>query len=104
MQSCGYSEKFRMEVVASAMKAFDTMVAKDQNGEEPLYRPKGWKRVKRAMARRSKKEDSFKDGKEGSNNSVVFVLATPGRVLKRRYEKTISEAGVRIAVKINTWN
>ena len=38
-----------MEVVASAMKAFDTMVAKDQNGEEPLYRSKGWKRVQRAI-------------------------------------------------------
>ena len=68
-----------MEVVASAMKAFDTMVARDQNGEEPLYRPKGWKRVKRAMDRRSKKEDWFKDGKEGSNKNVVFVPATlPG--------------------------
>ena len=98
MQFCGYSKQFRMEVVASAMKAFDTMVTKDQNGEEPLYRPKGWKRVQRDMARRNKKEDWFKDGKEGSYESVVFVPATPGGVLKRRYEKAISKAGVRIAV------
>ena len=37
-------------------------------------------------------------GKKGSNESVVFVPATPGGVLKRRYEKAISEAGVRIVV------
>ena len=53
LQFSGYSRQFRPDVVASAMKAFDTMVAKDQNGEEPLYRPKGRKRVQRDMARRN---------------------------------------------------
>ena len=45
LQFSGYSRQFRPDVVASAMKAFDTMVAKDQNGEELLCRPKGWKRA-----------------------------------------------------------
>ena len=74
------------------MKAFDPMVAKDTNDEEPLYRPKRVQRAMEGEARRKKKE------KEGSNESVVFVPATPGGVLKRSYEKAISEAGVRIAV------
>ena len=57
------------------MKAYDMMTEKDATGEEPLYRPKGWKRVERAKGRRTKRTDWFK-GKKG-NESVIFIPATP---------------------------
>ena len=52
-------------------------------------------REQQAMARRSTEEDWFKDEKD-CHDSVVFVPATPGGVLKRSYEKANSKAGVRI--------
>ena len=44
-----------------------------------------------------RKSEWFKGGKQG-NESVVFVPATPGSELKRRYERAIEEAEVKIAV------
>ena len=48
------------------MKAFDSKFARDESGEEPLYRPREWKRVGRAKARRAKKNEWFKGGKAGN--------------------------------------
>ena len=38
------------------------MVDKDEAGEEPLYRLRGWNKVKRAKRRRAKKGGWFKGG------------------------------------------
>ena len=97
MQYSGYDREFRAQVVESAMKTFDSMLARDASGEEPLYRPREWNRVGRAKARRAKKSDWFKKGKAG-NESVIFVPATPGSELKKRYMSVIAKAGVRIGV------
>ena len=42
MQYSGYSEKFRHEVVNSALKAYETRKKADQEGERPLHRPREW--------------------------------------------------------------
>ena len=62
MQFSGYKKEFRAEVVESALKAYGW---RDAAGEEPLYRPKGWKRIERAKGRRTKRTDWFK-GKKGN--------------------------------------
>ena len=64
MQFSGYDETFRGQVVRSALKAYDEMVAKDQRGEEPLYRPREWRKVDRVKERRTKKEDWFSGKQE----------------------------------------
>ena len=84
-------------MVESAIKAFDTMLAKNAIEEEPLYRPREWNKVGRAKARRVKKSEWFK-GDKATNESVVFVPATPGSELKKRYMSAIAKAGVRIGV------
>ena len=54
--------------------------------------------MERAEARREKKSEWFR-GKEGWNQSVIiFVPATSGSELKKRYLDTIQKAEVRIAV------
>ena len=37
MQISGYDEVFREQVVTSALKAYNEMIEKDQQGIEPLY-------------------------------------------------------------------
>ena len=95
MQFAGYTPKFKGEVVRSAMKAYRKLVDMERQGVQPLYRPKNWKRVERQKERRKKKTNWFK---RGGDLSVVFVPATPGSELKRRYEKCIKESGVGIKV------
>ena len=97
MQFSGYDKRFRTQVVRSAVSAYDKMIEKDMNGEEPLYRPRNWKRVERAKSRRKKRGEWFKGGGQG-NETVIFVPATPGSELKRRYEKVIKAAKVKVAV------
>ena len=90
---------FRAEVVRSALIAYDSMIQNDAEGEEPLYRPKGWKQIERVKARRAGKVDWYKKRKgEDSNESVVFVPATPGGVMRKRYVEAIEKAGVKIGV------
>ena len=96
MQYSGYDKEFRAQVVESAMKAFDEMIEKDVSGVEPLYRPRGWNKVERARKRRSGKTEWFRG--KAKNESVVFVPATPGSELKRRYTNLIEGSGVKLAV------
>ena len=96
MQYSGYSEQFRAEVVRSALHAYDEMKAKDERGEEPLYRGRDWKRVERAEDRRAKRSNWFKKRGDGTiNETVIFIPATPDSELKKRYMKVIQASGVK---------
>ena len=47
LQYPGYDQKFRTEVVLSALKAYNRMITieLDASGEQPLYRPREWKKT-----------------------------------------------------------
>ena len=45
LQYSGCAQKFRTQVVLSALKAYNPMIELDASGEQPLYRPREWKRV-----------------------------------------------------------
>jgi len=44
MQYLDYSKKFRYEVADSALKVHRTRKEADQEGEQPLHRPKEWRK------------------------------------------------------------
>ena len=67
---------------------------RDQQGIEPLYRPRYWTSVEE---KRITKSGWFR-GKECKNETVVFVPATSGSELKKRYQKTIQKAKVKVEV------
>ena len=56
--------------------------------------------MERARKRRSRsrRTEWFRGGGKEKKESVIFVPATPGGELKRRYEKVIEEADVKIGV------
>ena len=95
LQYSGYDQKFRTEVVLSALKAYNCMIELDASGEQPLYRPKEWKRLERAQERRGKRESWYR---KGGFDTVIFVPATPGFQLKSRYIEEIEGAGFKIKV------
>ena len=97
MQFSGHDKKMRGEVIRSALNAYDIIKEKHEKGVEPMYRPKGWKKVEREKKKKEKKRTWFR-GKDRKNESVIFLPATPGSILRRRYKEIIDRAGVNIAV------
>ena len=73
-----------MEVVRSALSAYDRLVKLDASGETPLYRPREWRKLDRAREKRRKREIWYK---RGGFDTVIFVPATPGSQLKHRHER-----------------
>ena len=67
----------------------------DKQGKQPLYRPKPWERVKRPDERKEKKTNWYR---RRGDLSVVFVPASPGWELKKKYEECIRDAYVSIKV------
>ena len=97
MQYSGHSKTMRKQVVKSALNAYDRMIEKEERGEEPLYRPRDWKKNKRLENKRMKKENWFR-GKDRKKESVFFIPATPHSVLKRKNQEVIDRAKIQIAV------
>ena len=62
MQYSRYSEKFRYEVVDSALKAYRARKKADQEGERPLHRPKEWRREEREQEKMKKRGNWYKKG------------------------------------------
>ena len=54
MQYSGHSIRMRAQVVRTAIHAYEIMKQKDLSGEEPMYRPREWKKAERVQAKRKK--------------------------------------------------
>ena len=55
LRRSGYSEKFRFEVISDAVQGYQKMVKRENEGEQPVNRPKDFE----AEKRRKRKEEKF---------------------------------------------
>ena len=92
LQFSGYGQVYRAQLLKSALSAYDSIVRKDAEGIEPMYRPREWNKESREEEKRAKKENWFK---KGGAETVIFVPNTPGSELKKRYMKAIQNSDVR---------
>ena len=92
LKNSGYNLKFRLEVLKSALNAFDKMVADDENGIKPLYRNREWNSEERREAKFKKKFNWWNSEKSKIQyTSVLFVTPTPGGVLAKELRKREAE-------------
>ena len=105
MQFSGYEEDFRMDVVRSAIKAYEKIKCKVQKGERPLYRTKQWRMKERVKEKRKKKTTWYKGNRKTEKNkmekeykSVIFVQPTKGSILKNKYEDVIRKSKCEVKV------
>ena len=54
MKNSGYSKKWRVQILDSALKAIDKMVEQDQKGIKPLYRNRSWNLENRELEKNDK--------------------------------------------------
>ena len=92
MQASGYSERFRYQVLKSALTAYER-IASDQL--RPMYRSKESDTPKNRAERSRKKRDWFK---KGGYESVMFIPATPDSKLAKLIEEEVKSSGVKIKV------
>ena len=95
MQYSGHTKTTRYDVYLSAKKAYEHQVRNDQTGEEPLYRPKTWRKTERKKEKREKKHNWYK---ANGTESVIFVPCTPDERLKKAFEEQIRVSPFNIKV------
>ena len=47
LKNSGYGEKYRKEILDSALKGFNKMLEEDRNGTKPLFRNRSWNNEER---------------------------------------------------------
>ena len=92
MQASGYSEKFRYEVLKSAVNAYEKIC---NDPTRPKYRGKELNTPKARQERNKQKNSWFR---KGGYESVMFVLATPGSELRRMIQEEVSGTSLKIRV------
>ena len=95
MQYSGYDQKFRAEIMNSALKAYDKLREAERLGNRPLYRHKTWNTLAREQERKTKKQNWYK---RGGNKSVMFIPYTPNSELKNLYNQEIKRAELPIKI------
>ena len=101
LQYSGYNERFRRDIVRSAISAHEKIKSKVERGERPLYRTKSWRMKERAKDKRKKRTSWYKSTNKESKRpykSVLFVQPTKDSILKKKYEEVISKSDCEVKV------
>ena len=92
LKNSGYSHKFRIEILDSALKAFKKMVEDDKSGIKPMFRSRDWNAEERKKSKSNKKFNWWNSSKsEIQYKSVLFVTPTPGGTLAKELHKREEE-------------
>ena len=93
LQYSGYDKKFRHDVISTALAAYKKIKENDENGETPMYRPRGWRRDERRKSKETKKKNWYK---RGGYESVIFVPSTQNSELMKRMKEKVDDSGLKI--------
>ena len=93
LQYSGYDQKFRHDVISTALAAYKKIRERDDEGESPMYRPRNWRKDERRKSKALKKKNWYK---RGGYESVIFVPCTPQSELMRKMREKVDESGIRI--------
>ena len=100
MQYLGYSEKFRCEVVNTALKAYETSKKAYQEGERPLHQPRELKREEQDQEKARKRSNWYKKGR---NEVVIFVPSMPNSQLTEEIPERNNETRFQNQSRIKSW-
>ena len=95
MQASGYDKKMRYEILKSADVAYNRIIDSHDQGDRPMYRRRQWNKKERQKQRLTKGNNWYQGHSE---ESVIFVHATPGSELAKLYKQKIRESALKIKV------
>ena len=95
MRASGYRERFRREIIESGMKGYEKQVQRNNRGERPLYRWKGYMREEREEKKALKKRAWYRP-----HDTVLFCPATPGGELAKRMRNVTNDVRRRSGLNV----
>ena len=93
----GYNEKFRMEVIQSAVRGYEAQCDRADRGEVPLHRPRSFDQTERRKSKLMKPSSWYRPA-----DTVLFCPPSPGGELRDIIQNVVtSEAAVlRMTVRV----
>ena len=89
----GYTMKERELIIREGTARYRNVVKSVSRGERPLYRSASWRKEERALGNLVKARSWY-----SPHDTVLFVQATPGEVLRRRIEDVVRKSGFKVKV------
>ena len=97
LRSSGYPEKLRRDIIQSGWEGYFKQLRRHDNGECPMYRPKGYRKEERSINKMVKRRAWYKPF-----DTVLFCPSTPGGELAKKLrnitEDTRRKTGMKIKV------
>ena len=92
LKNSGYDQKFRTEILDSALKAFEKIKEDDKNQIKPMYRDRTWHSEERKVNKEERKHNWWNSKRaKVQYKSVLFVPPTPGGVLAKEVSQREEE-------------
>jgi len=95
MQISGYDHRFRLEVLKSAINAYEKLMQKNESNASKIYRRRDWQRNVRRKEREEKKKNWYT---KGGYDSVMFITATPNSKLRKKMQNVVNKTSFRIKI------
>ena len=92
IQASGYDHAFKIEVLKSAKRAYETMKSGESEGRL-MFRERTWNRKQRRKEKEERKKKWFNTDKY---DSVMFIAATPESELRNKMQEAINQKGGKI--------
>ena len=90
----GYNERFRSDVIKSAVEGYNNQCRRADTGTVPLHRPREFDEENRRRKKLMSKSSWFRPA-----DTVLFIPATPNSELANRIRKVIEEEAARLAAE-----
>ena len=92
LKNSGYSQKYRTEILDSALAAFEKMIEDDKAGIKPLFRDRNWNKAERDKLKKERRVNWYKSIPGNVEyKSVLFVPVTKGGKLAKEIRKREEE-------------
>ena len=90
----GYDQRERDLILKEGRARYHNIVSNYERGERPMYRPAQWNRKERSIAKLRSQSQWY-----GSQmDTVLFVQATPGEILRRHIQGVVDRHKLKIKV------
>ena len=91
----GYNERFRYDVIKSAVEGYDKQCRRADAGTVPLHRPRDFDEENRRKKKLMSKTSWFRPA-----DAVLFVPATPNSELANRLRKVVAVEAARLGITV----
>ena len=93
MMLSGYSERFRLDTIQSAVRGYENQCAAADAGIKPLHRPREFQSEERRKNKLLSKTSWYRPA-----SAVGFIPATPGAELADEIQKIVTEETARVGL------